>query len=58
MYDTGNITQNGQQDVQPKMLSESYLKKNPQGREQYGDDDADYIHRDFLSERVAQVPNP
>jgi hypothetical protein len=37
MNDARDITQQRQQDIQPELLADSYLEKNPQWREQYGD---------------------
>jgi hypothetical protein len=48
MNDTGNITQQGQQNVDPEMLADPDLQKHAQRRQQDGDNDANKIHDEFL----------
>lgn len=44
MNDAREITEQGQQDVQPEGASEADLQENPQRREENGDQNADQIH--------------
>jgi hypothetical protein len=49
MDDTGDVSQKGQQDIDPEMLPDSYLKKYAQWGQKYGRDDSKDIHSFFLS---------
>jgi hypothetical protein len=36
----GNVTEDGKQDVDPELLTDTHLQEHPEGREQYRDDDS------------------
>ena len=45
MHDTGYVTQNSQDDVDPKLGANADLQEYAQGREQNGNYDTDNIHQ-------------
>lgn len=44
MDNAWNIAQEGQYNVDPEMLAESYLEENSQGRKEYSQNDSQDIH--------------
>lgn len=41
--DAGNVTAEGEQDIQPEMQTETDLKENADRRQEYGDENADNV---------------
>src|SRR5690606_33529791 len=44
MHDTGNVAEDGEDDVDPEMLAEPHLKKHAKRRQDDREDDADEVH--------------
>ncbi len=44
MDDSGEIPQNGKQDIDPEVLADSDLKEHPEGWQDYCRNDSNYIH--------------
>jgi len=44
MHDTGDVAQQGQQDVDPEMLADAHLKKHAQRGQQDGENDTNEVH--------------